>query len=175
MALTAKEAAEKFGSVRKDNYLAHTIKDIERYILTQEGKSYPILIYPSEVRHLKCDFQKKYCAIRMPRDCAGTDVSEVRLRLAHELGHIIANMDKLGDMVRLNAPRTRENIEAEEIEAWTFAFLLLKKKSKEHETRVYDPFIYKDTDLIDIIVGLVDPMYPDISKSLERQLRKACR
>lgn len=174
MALTAQEAAEKFGSVRRDNYLAHTIKDIERYILTHEGKCYPILIYPSEVRHFKCDFQKKYCAIRMPRDCEGIDVKEVRLRLAHELGHIIANMDKLGDVGRLNAPRTQEEIEAEEIEAWTFAFLLLRKKSKEHENRVYDPFIHEDTALIDIIVGLVDSMYPGISKTLERQLRNAC-
>lgn len=171
MALTAQEAAEKFGSVRKDNYLAHTIKDIERYVLTHEGKCYPILIYPSEVRHFKCDFHKKYCAIRMPRDCDGIDVGEIRLRLAHELGHIITNMDKLGDLGRLNAPRTEEEIGNEEIEAWTFAFLLLRKKSQEHQSRIYDPFIHKDTALIDIIVDLVKSFKPAVSKTLERRLR----
>lgn len=175
MVLTAQEAAEKFGGVRKDNYLAHTIKDMERYILTHEGKCYPILTYPSEVRHFKCDFQKKYCAIRMPRDCVGIDVREIRLRLAHELGHIIANMDKLGDLDALNAERTQAEIEKEELEAWTFAFLLLMKKSKEHQERDYAPFIHEPGELIDIIVDLAKNLSPAVSKTLERQLHSLSR
>lgn len=170
MVLSAEQLAERFGNVRKDNYLAHTIKEIERYILREEGKCYPILTYPSEVKHFKCDFQRCYCAIRVPSDCTNIAVSEIRIRLAHELGHIVKNMDKLGDWERLQKERTREEKNAEEIEAWKFAYYLIQKKSLDYQNNTYKDFIFEDRQLVATIQRLVKGMDPAISKELGRAL-----
>ena len=170
MALTAKEAIEKFGTVKKNNYLAHTIREIESTILQKIKRPYQIQTYASLSRNFKCDFFDRCWTIRLPDAFEQMQDGEIRIRLAHELGHIIQNMDKLDNPEFLQKKLSKEEKCAEEIEAWKFAYYLIQKKSQDYQNNTYKDFIFKDRQLAAIIQGLVKDMDPAISEELGRTL-----
>lgn len=141
-----KEAADIVGEVEKRNYLAHTIRDIELAILRTQGKHYHIITHKSEnIRKSKIIFFDRSCEIRLTSDCEETDDRVIRLILAHELGHLVYNIDKLKN------PELLKDIipsDKEEIYAWQFAYYLIEKKSDEHkEDMQRRKFVYKTGEL----------------------------
>lgn len=170
MGVAAEEAIEMFGNVCKANYLAHTIREIESYILRQLRRPYQIQTYVSQSKNFKCDFFDRGCTIRLPISCDEMSDGEIRIRLAHELGHIIQNIDKLDNPEFLEKKLGGKEKCAEEIEAWKFAYYLIQKKSKDYQANTYEKFIFKDSELAAIIQRLVKDMDPAISEELGRTL-----
>ncbi|MDR0881925.1 MAG: hypothetical protein LBP55_05225 [Candidatus Adiutrix sp.] len=161
--------AEIFGEVEKDNYLAHTIRAIEKYLLRKRMHHYFINTYSSErMTSADCKFFEKGCDIRLPKgDGTKADDKGIRLSLAHELGHIVFNFNNLDNFDFLNSyPASAE----EEIFAWEFANALIIKKSRGYEKENYSAFIYQPRELKDIILGVVKNK-SDVLLALEYRIK----
>jgi len=152
---TPKEAAEIVGKVEKNNYFAHSIREIEMSILKYQSKHYHIITYHTETgsQKSKIKFYDERCEIRLPAECDEMDDKKVRLVLAHELGHLVYNINKLGNSEMLkNATKT----DGEELYAWVFAYHLVKIKSDEHKNNNnLKKFIYNRADLKDFFLAIV--------------------
>ena len=147
-----REAADIVGREYRQNYLAHTIRDIELAILLTQNKHYHIITVPSINRLSRIYFCKQGCEIWLTSD--ETNERKMRLILAHELGHLVHNIEKLKDMDYLNmiCDRDKKNTanKDEEIYAWQFAFYLIAKKSSEYKEAIRKQegkFVYKNKEL----------------------------
>jgi Zn-dependent peptidase ImmA (M78 family) len=113
-------------------------------------------------------FYDRCCEIRLPCDCEEMDDIKIRQILAHELGHLIYNMDNLKTPEVLEqAGRT----DAEELFAWEFAFYLIKKKSDEHRSnREIGRHIFTLDELKQSIISLVRKKKPEILDELTKSI-----
>jgi hypothetical protein len=165
----AKEWAELVGKVRKENYLAHSIREIEYAFLRLKGFNYHILTYVGETKKSKAMFYSKGCQIRLPRECEEIDDKVIRLTLAHELGHLIYNFHLLDNPEILMTQKTSND---EETFAWEFAYYLIAEKSKMFsDTNAYQQFAYKDAELKRTVRSLIDKKPEPIKASVINKLR----
>jgi len=166
-----KETAETVGIVEKCSYLAHSIRKIEREILRKWGKHYHVITYSSTTQNKKSKilFRDQCCEIRLPSECEDIDDRRIRLTLAHELGHLIYNIDKL------KIPEILENEKAsdeEEQYAWEFAFYLIRMKSDEHKNNITrKKFIYDDDDLKHSLSSVLKTKKPEVYKAVAKSLK----
>jgi len=164
-----KEAAEIVGDVDKLNYLAHSIREIELAILQTQGRHYHIITYPlKNIRKSSILFYDKCCEIRLTYEYDKIDDRIMRLILAHELGHLIYNLDKLRN------PEVLENVapsDEQEIFAWQFAYYLIDKKSLEHENNIQQKkFVYKSGDLKKSITAILQNRKPEIYNAVIKSI-----
>jgi hypothetical protein len=134
-------AAAIVGRVEKNNYLAHTIREIELAILIKKGIHCHIATLMSEsYRHTGIRFSKSGCEIRirypdpdLEHDAFLPNLG-VRLVLAHELGHLTYNFDEIKEILERGDPSSDYTYDRdEEVYAWRFARSLVLEKSKEYE------------------------------------------
>jgi len=156
-----KEAADIVGEVEKRNYLAHTIRDIELAILRNQNKHYHIITCTAaNTRKSKILFFDHCCEIWLTCECDEIDERNIRLILAHELGHLVYNIDKLKN------PEFLENVkpsDEEEIYAWQFAYHLIDKKSVEHKNNIQQKkFIYHHGELMQSIKSILEKQKQEI-------------
>jgi hypothetical protein len=164
------KAAEIVGKVEESQYLSHSIRKIEQVISNDLGKHYRIITNASK-RSKKAwiDFHAQWCVIWLPVEGRAEDIDgkKIRLTLAHELGHIFYNIEKLLNPETLNRLADNE----EEKYAWEFAFHLIKIKSNEHENNIkIKRYIHEELELkhmfSDLIKAKKPEIYDDIAKSL---------
>jgi len=154
------KAAEVVGQVEKTNYLAHTIREIEMAIHMKFGKHYHIVTYTSNLRYAKTFFHTWGCLIRLPDGLCenelGTDRDRrIRLVLAHELGHLIYNLNEIRNPAIHSEDRKIPN--EEEVYAWAFAYCLIDRKSDYHrDGRQKDQFIYESGELKTSLKNILD-------------------
>lgn len=164
------EAANDLGKIEKSNYLAHSIRKIERLILKEQQKHYHIITYvtKTDTQKSKITFYDKCCEIRLPTECENIDDKQIRLTLAHELGHLIFNIKKLTN------PEILENTfssNEEEMFAWEFAYNLILAKSDEHRiNNNHRKFIYDKKDLKQILSAMIKKKKPEIHKEIVSKL-----
>ena len=164
-----KEAAEIVGKVDRRNYLAHSIRDIELAILQTQGRHYHIITYTSETsRKSKITFYDQCCEIRLTCEYNEIDERRIRLILAHELGHLVCNIDKLKN------PEILENVlpsDKQEIYAWQFAYHLINQKSVEHESDMQrKKFVYRAGELKQSITAILQDRKPEIYDAVLKSL-----
>lgn len=164
-----KEAAEIVGEVDRRNYLAHSIRDIEFAILRKQRMHYHIITYASETcKKSKIIFFDNCCEIRLTCECDEIDERRIRLILAHELGHLVYNIDKLKN------PEMLENVvpsDKQEIYAWLFAYHLINNKSFEHENDIQrKKFIYRPGELKQSISFILKDRKPEIYNAVIQDL-----
>jgi hypothetical protein len=153
-------AAEIVGRVEKTNYLAHSIRETELILLERFGMHYHIVTYASESKCAKTYFVHKACIIRLPENLCENELGDnrdrrLRLVLAHELGHLIYNINDLENSTLKLQNRTVSP--EEEIYAWTFAYCLVDKKSDYHkDVRRKNEFIYEHGELKNSLTNILD-------------------
>jgi hypothetical protein len=167
---TPTEVVGIIGNVEKYNYLAHTIREIQLAILKTAGINYHITTYVSaNSTKAKITFYDRCCEIRLPCDCEEMDDIKIRQILAHELGHLVYNIDKLKE------PEIFENLERtdnEELFVWEFAFHLIKKKSDDHRNnKEISKHIFTRDELKRSIITLVRKKKPAILDELNRLIK----
>lgn len=158
------EAARIVSKVHKSNYLAHTIREIEMAILRSLGKNYSIVTYASVAvtTTAKIRFCDRACMIRLPSECEDMDDKRIRLILAHELGHLIFNLDCLKNLEVLENTKPTET---EELSAWVFAYNLVLCKSNEHRDSIRHSkqiFTYEGDELKRALISVVRAQNPAI-------------
>jgi hypothetical protein len=165
----AEAAAKTIGKVEKSNYLAHTIREMELTMLGILGWNYHILTYASKWQNKTAEisFFDRGCIIRLPAESEDMDDRKIRLILAHELGHLGYNFDKLKNAELLtNAKRTVE----EEVFAWEFAYHLILFKSDELKNDINrNRFIYRTDDLKTALASIIrddKSIYGPLAQSL---------
>jgi len=164
-----KDAAKIVGVVDKRNYLAHSIRDIELAILRTQNKHYQIITYKSDIN----DFSEIYfydncCEIRLTNTCDQIDERILRLILAHELGHLVNNIDKLKTVATL---RKIKYSNEEEISAWEFAYHLIYEKSEEYKNSIKrKQFIYTDKELKKILTSILEKNKPEILEAVKKKI-----
>jgi hypothetical protein len=139
------DAAERFVKIRKSNYLAHAIREIEREIRNVKDMGYHVIIQVSEIINdsSRVYFCERGCQIFLPRECEEMDDRSIRLVLAHELGHILYNFDKLKTIRGVKSPS-----EDEEFFSWRFAYHLIKKRSNTYKEDIkFERYVHKVRDL----------------------------
>jgi hypothetical protein len=142
---TVNEIAEFVGTVEPNNYLAHTIRGLELYLLRVRQLPYHITTtYADNDKRGNIYFHYDGCGIQLPNTCKDStnpdSVKLTRLLIAHELGHLIYNIDSLPNIP--NADDSDKPVE-EQGWAWEFACYLIDKRSQEHDTFVsHEKFIY---------------------------------
>jgi hypothetical protein len=164
-----KEAASIVGEVDRRNYLAHTIRDIELAILRTQGKHYHIITCTSaNSRKSKIIFFDQGCEIWLTCEHKEIDERMIRLILAHELGHLVFNIDKLEN------PEILENVVPsveQEMYAWEFAYYLIDKKSVQHEGDMQrGKFVYRHGELKESIASILRSRNPEICDAVIRSL-----
>ena len=166
-----KEAADLIGRVEKPNYLAHTIRDIELAILRTQGKHYHIITYTSMTsKKSNIIFFDRSCEIRLSSNSEEMDERVVRLILAHELGHLVYNIDKLNNLEILE---NKTPTDEQEIYAWEFAYHLINRKSIELETDVQrKKFIYRSGELKSSLAGILRNRKPEVCEGVLKALSK---
>jgi len=94
---------------------------------------------------------------------------QIRLILAHELGHLVFNIENLKTPEILdNTPASIE----EEQDAWLFAYYLVRTKSDEHKSNIrQNKFKYDDYVLKDKVVSLVKKKQPEILDMVIQHLK----
>jgi len=153
-------AAEIVGRVEKTNYLAHSIRETELILLERFGMHYHIVTYASERKCAKTYFVHRACIIRLPDNLCENELGDnrdrrLRLVLAHELGHLIYNINDLENSTIKSFDRVVSP--EEEIYAWTFAYCLVDKKSDYHkDVRHKDKFIYGPGELKNSLTNILD-------------------
>jgi len=164
-----KEAANIVGDVDKRNYLAHSIREIELAILRTQGKHYHIITYTSETNKKSWIlFRDRACEIRLTSACEGMDDRIIRLILAHELGHLVYNIEMLKNPEILEKKVPSDD---EEIYAWQFAFHLINKKSVEyHENIQGKKFIYPAGELKNSLTAILQERNPNICHNVIKSL-----
>jgi len=151
--------------------LAHTIREIEDKIFEKHAFNYLIKTRIHEdAKTGMCHFDIHGCTIYLAKDASGADVKDVRLRLAHELGHIALNIDNLSKFI--GKRRTEYPIE-EEADAWEFAYHLLWEKSESYKNEPYRDFKYSSNkELQAAIIRLAGGHGEKTQKVVEKRLSK---
>ena len=165
-----KEAADIVGEVEKRNYLAHTIRDIELAILRTQGKHYHIITC-TRANSRKSDIYVSDYSCEIWLTCEYEEINErdIRLILAHELGHLVRNIDKLKNPELL---KDTVRSDEEEIYAWTFAYHLIDRKSVEHQNDTQrKKFVYRSGELMQSIESLLERQKPAIRDAVIKSLR----
>jgi Zn-dependent peptidase ImmA (M78 family) len=158
------QAAHHFGIVESRNFFAHTIREVSLAILNKHHRHYQILtIIRDRTKITQTIFHQSCCEIFVAPIPEDNDESRLRLALAHELGHLIYNMDRLDSVTDSdNAP-----IE-EEAWAWKFAYALTMVKSHEHQTnKNIAKFVYQPKQLKAILLSHLKEMRPDVHEILK--------
>ncbi|GBU21232.1 hypothetical protein R80B4_01121 [Fibrobacteres bacterium R8-0-B4] len=154
------KAAEIVGMVGKTNYLAHSIRETELIIHRKTGIHYHIVTYTSNLKSAVIYFIQNACIIRLPLDLCENELGDnrdrrLRLVLAHELGHLIYNINELNTLAIRD--RHRKVTVEEEVYTWAFAYCLIDIKSDYHkDTRQSDSFIYESGDLKNSLIHILD-------------------
>jgi len=165
------EDAKRIGMIEKSNYLAHSIRKIEQEIRKKLNKHYRIITHvPLVAKKASIHFFDQCCEIHLPSECEEMKDEQIRLILAHELGHLIFNIKDLKN------PEILDNKEAtneEEQYAWAFAYHLIRIKSDEHRSNFRQKnFIYEYSDLKDKFSALVKKKAkPEVYQSLVQSLK----
>jgi len=165
------EEAKRIGKIEKSNYLAHSIRKIEQTIRKTLNKHYRIITHvPLAAKKAQIHFFDQCCEIHLPAECEEMRDEQIRLILAHELGHLVFNIENLKN------PEILDNTEApndEEQYAWTFAYHLIRTKSDEHRSNYRQKnFIYEDGVLKDKFSALVKKKTkPEVYNSLVQTLK----
>ena len=165
-----KEAADIVGEVERRNYLAHTIRDIELAILQTQGKHYHIITCTRANSRNSDIYVYDYgCEIWLTCEYDEINERDIRLILAHELGHLVGNIDKLNNTEIL---RDTLHSDADEIYAWTFAYHLINKKSIEHQNDTQrKKFVYRSGELMQSIESLLEKQKSAIRDAVIKSLR----
>lgn len=139
--------AKFFSMVDPENYLAHTIRKIEKiFYCLRKGKRYPVFVFATQEDSLgnALFIFDGCCYIRVRSKDIPTKI--MRLCLAHELGHLVYDFSL--------ADPPDESLESE-VFSWIFAYYLIKAKSDEYkEMGAYQKFQYSDKELQDSIFAL---------------------
>lgn len=152
----AKQLADKFANVPATSFLAHTIRMMEEEIFrltTAKGHSivYRINVKMSEnATHALCNFAQKNCTIFLPKPVNINDtvvLRELRLKLAHELGHIAVKLDEISDCP-MDVKRLSRYDTDEEIQSWVFAYKLISNKNRQHINHDCDRITYETENQI---------------------------
>lgn len=150
-------AIDSFGVVRKDNYLAHSIRTIECYIYRTLGFCYNIYTLPRERKYQsRCLFFDRGCIIMLPFDTEERSICEIRLRLAHELGHIVYNI--VHNISNLANPELlNDSSDQEEAFCWEFAYKLILCKSEQYsdKDKDYTKFVFTPKQVAANIHGIL--------------------
>jgi Zn-dependent peptidase ImmA (M78 family) len=164
-----REAATIVAVVDKSNYLAHTIREIELAILKEQGFHYHILTYASAMRKTaKIYFSDECCTIQLPFMCEEMDDKNIRLILAHELGHVLHHFDNLKNPEILDNPDPPPE---EEIYAWEFAYHLVWLKSESHKSDITrERFIYDTDKLRAALSNITRNSAPELHDDIMRRI-----
>ena len=168
-ALSPEDLAQRFVQVKKYNYLAHTIREIELEVHRVVGWGYHIVTRASTGLNdgSRIFFHKGGSIIFLPAASEEMDDREIRLVLAHELGHIIYNLDKLGAIRGVRSPT-----EDEELFAWRFAFYLIKEKSLAYGRDIdVGRYIHDVGDLKRVLERMVKKKQPSLHEAIKRFLK----
>jgi len=86
-------------------------------------------------------------------------LADIRLRLAHEIGHLVYNINLLPDSKKVDALNIR-SIDMvppeEELFAWRFAYELIKTKSEQYHNELYKEYEITDEKLEKIVLSLTE-------------------
>ena len=161
------KAAEFFGvDDENGNYLAHSIRKIEREILNEQERHYHILTHVSK----RCDsacilFSEKCCTIFLP---SNSDEKSIRLALGHELGHLVFKFEELQDSKTLDNEKPTDE---EEEFAWIFAYHLIDAKSKQHEhNKRIQKFVYESGELRRALSKVVCEKNPKLQDGIMKKV-----
>jgi hypothetical protein len=173
---TAEETAEIFGNAERNTYLAHSIRDIEFFILKTYGHLYSIIVQISEGNgREKADvvFSSRGCIIFLPSERKGMpgrpDDTWLRLLLAHEIGHLVQYMDILQSTDKLNKKKRSDE---DEIYAWKFAHRLITAKSRQLEKDIYyKKHVISPEKLNSALASVIKDVKPAIYEELARALK----
>jgi len=145
------------------NLLAHSILKIENQIFTilkekGKGRHYRIVTYINDrVSFSTCIFSKNCCCIYLTHiDLKEfSQLQELRIRLAHELGHIAINMPDIDDPEKMNRHHQSCDIN-EEANAWAFAYGLIFEKSEYHRSNPNSKLIFSSKSIANSIQGIIN-------------------
>jgi hypothetical protein len=155
-----KSDATSFAKIKEYNYLAHSIREMEHEIHRRKRITYHVAIkmvdtvdYASITSFYRCG-----CIIFLQNECEGISRKDIRLVLAHELGHISYNIERIDQMSGLNVSPPDD----EEWYAWSFAYYLLDTKSNSYKDGVgIDEYIYRDDELYKLLMHNVIRLQPE--------------
>lgn len=178
----ARDLAKKLAKVKSTNFLAHTIRNIEDEIFQMSkedgtGYNYHMSIRINEdVPKAKCYFAERGCIIFLPKQTSDEptveEIKTLRIRLAHELGHIALHLEHILDVEEMKRRYEEKEID-EEADAWEFAHELIKEKSKFHQSNSYTQYTYRDPKLICAsIVGILKRNPTERNKEVVAELKK---
>jgi len=162
--------ARRFAKINRHNYLAHTIREMEHDIHARKRLSYHITVKMTDMRNCASTvfFYKHGCTIFLPSNPDDMGDEDVRLIMAHELGHISHNIDNIESLRGNNVSPTDD----EEYYAWLFAYGLLHAKSNSYEDGVgTDEYIYRGDELHKLLMRNVIRQKPD-GKDLCDKIRR---
>jgi hypothetical protein len=166
-----KRDANNFAKIKRHNYLAHTIREVEHEIHLRKRISYHVATKMVDVVDYASItfFYRSGCIIFLPEDCEKINNEDARLVLAHELGHISYNIDGIEQMSGLNVSPPNE----EECYAWLFAHSLIYAKSDDYKNGVgIDEYIYSDDELHKLLMHNLIRQQPD-NKDLHDTVRRS--
>jgi len=163
------EAAAKFlVTVNKGNYLAHTIREIGRVIYGELERNYHIItrVSPTLQDDSKTVFHNRGCIIYLSFDSEELDDRSIRLILAHELGHLVYNVDRLNEFNFVGPSKAPRE---EELFAWRFAYHLVKMKGDELQRDIERKrFIYTEDDLKSSLFSTVHKNMPEVYDEIKK-------
>jgi len=161
------EAARIVGEVDRSNYFAHTIREIQRAILQMHGKHYHVNTHISDqTRESHITFHESGCDIYLVPACQEMDERAVRLILAHELGHLVRQIDRLKERSGRFTPSPDE-----EVYAWEFAYHLVWTKSEWHrQDKERDKHIFDQTGLKTMLSAVLRDKAPDVRRRVAEAL-----
>ena len=176
-----KDAAYLASEIEKSNFLAHTIREVETAVSFIRKMHYRVVTYESpEAKTSSSIFFERCCEIQLvpiPKNIAPTNEDEkdrqIRLTIAHELGHLFFNIDKLDQFEVLNK---RKVAPEEEVYAWVFAYHMIDKKSEHHKNSVrlkkhsYSNFVLKNS--LDLIL---DNPASKIDTTIVKEIKEALK
>jgi len=173
MSQSPKTAADIVGEVEKQNYFAHSIREIELAILLNQGKHYHITTYSTKtgIKKARITFHDNCCDIRLPAEHEEMDDKRIRLILAHELGHLVYNIKDLSNPEILE---NRPKFDGQEKFAWEFAYHLVKKKSDEYKEIIGNQmrkYSYSDNEIKRTLFALVkEKVCQDLCDNIKKSL-----
>lgn len=157
-------AATLVGEVDKSNYLAHTIREIQHIIYRVHGRHYHINTHMSDKVKETCivffqgDGCDIYLSLSLSRKYEYAKEPDLRLALAHELGHLFHNIGRLQE---LSGP-VAFSAEAE-VFAWEFAYNLVMVKSLGHSEDIErGKHIFRPKELKARLEFILDGMDSDV-------------
>jgi len=161
----------------KNSYLAHTIREIEEAISHIRKQHYRVVTRVREgITKSGSVFKERCCHILLDslRECVDEDMKDrkIRLTLAHELGHIIRNINKLKNFEDIDE---KTYTAEEEDYAWKFAYYLTDIKSEGHKDNIQrrcKNFIYESGQLKQELISIIEKQIRDICEIIEKKRKE---